>query len=120
LELEIAGEKGPFNLFSLVLRAGAPERWDLVASAKWFSESRAQDLRYLSDKLKRTLSSAELMKISRIVPMGWRDQFVEELQSKLHQAHDLVELRNLEIAGVDVKRAFIITSQRSGAGRLAS
>src|SRR5882724_8783993 len=69
LELQISKEKGSFNLFALVLRSGSQNRWDLVASAKWFTGSGRQELRYLSEKLKKSLLPAELMKISRIVPM---------------------------------------------------
>jgi hypothetical protein len=119
LESEIAQEKGAFGLFGLVLRAGSQDRWDLVASAKWFSDSRSDELRYLSEKLKKTLLPDELIKISRIVPMHWRDDFVEEMQGRINIEHGLFELENVELAGVEVKRAFIVTSRRPGAGRLA-
>jgi hypothetical protein len=35
LERTLSEEKGPFNLFALLLREDAPDVWDLVVAAKW-------------------------------------------------------------------------------------
>jgi len=52
--------------------------------------------------------------------MNGGDDFAEQMQSRANLEHGLLELENVEIAGVEVKRAFIVTSRRSRARRLAS
>ena len=118
MELEVSEERGEFELFGLVLRAASEDRWDIVVSARWFSQSREDELRYLSDKLTKALSPDELLKISRIVPMWNRDDFVQEMQKLIQVQHGLQELEDSEVSSIDVKRALIITSGRVGSGRL--
>src|SRR2546425_8168475 len=56
IEFEVSEEKGEFDLFGLILREASEDRWDIVASARWFSQSRESELHYLSDKLTKALS----------------------------------------------------------------
>ena len=118
LELEVEQEKGRFSLFGLVLRAGSEQRWDLVAAADWVGSSRQAALRYLSERVSHVLNSDELLKISRIVPMDARDDFVEEMHKLIVVKHGLREVDDNDVAGVEVERALIITSANSGNSRV--
>src|SRR5437879_6134995 len=89
LESDISRQKGEFGLFGLILREGSENRWDVVAAAHWFGEERTNDTQYLSEKLKEVLGGDELLKISRVVTMGMKDAFVEEVRRMVSADHGL-------------------------------
>ncbi len=112
-EQEMAQENGPFVLFALFLPEESPHYWDLVVSAPWQFEDKLSFLRYVVDKLKKHLSREERLKLSRIVPIPVNEPGLEAVYELAQVEHGTVEIRDEMFFGVDIKRAYIITSRRA-------
>lgn len=50
---EVVRERGPFALFGVFHRDGAPhDKWDLVVSAPWFDDEKVDALHEIAEKLR--------------------------------------------------------------------
>lgn len=112
LEQNIAAEKGSFLLFALFLREDSPDRWDLLVAAPWIQKNKNAALKFFSDKLIRTLSQKELLKLSRITIIGPDEPALSALQQAMHIEHGLSEIKDSNFFGLQIKHAYIITSRR--------
>ena len=108
IEREIAQEKGPFTLFALIQGQGAWDKWDVVVAAPWTRDNLKETLDYLVEKIRKVLHKEELLKLSKIVPLDPSWDFVEEILAEWEEYGD-VGLRNIEINGIEIKRAHILT-----------
>jgi hypothetical protein len=111
LEREMAAEKGDFTLFALFLLEDAPNVWDLVVAAPWVDKDKQKALRYVGKRLQARLQPRELMLLSRIVLLEGDTPGLEEVLQASQVKHGLRELRDQEFFGLQIKRAYIITSQ---------
>ena len=112
LEVHIAEEKGPFALFALFMREGAPNCWDLIVSAPWAGEDRPSVVDYSVSQIKSRLGAHVLMYLSQIVVINPQDPAVQALNRAMPIEHGRVEVRDSDFFGQTVKHAYIITSQR--------
>jgi hypothetical protein len=112
LEQNIAAVKGKFSLFALFLREDAPDRWDLLVAAPWIPKNKNTALKYFSDELIRTLDQKELLKLSRIAIIESHEPALAALQQAMHVEHGLAEIKDSNFFGLQIKHAYIITSQR--------
>ena len=112
LEKKLAEGKGPFSLFGLFLREDAPEKWDLVVSAPWIDDHEEESLGYLAELLRTSLAPEELLTLSRIVLVEQSNPGLSAVQSAMHVEHGVVELKDCNFFGLDIKSALFITSQR--------
>ena len=111
-EQEMAQEKGPFDLFALFLREDAPGKWDLVVAAEWIEENKQEALKYISEVLKRALTQTGLLKLSRISIIDESNPALEALQKAMHVEHGMVEIKDGDFFGLQIKHAYLITSRR--------
>ena len=111
-EREIAEEKGGFCLFALFLREDAPNRWDLVVSAPWITRDKEAALKYLASKTQEALDADELLLLSRIVVLDEDNPGLDALQQTVSIEHDTTEIENSSFFGLEIKRAYVITSRR--------
>ena len=114
LERQAADEKGPFSLFGLFLREDAPDKWDLVVSAPWIDDNNEESLAYIAESLRAFLAAEELLNLSRIVLVEQSNPGLEAVQRAMHVEHGVVELKDCNFFGLEIKSALIITSQRLG------
>lgn len=112
MEREISEERGTFDLFALFLREDALDKWDLVASAPWLEEDKRESLGYLSDRLRSHLTDEELLSFSRIVLVHQGNPFLEAVQRAVSCEHKDVEVKDSNFFGLEISRAYIITSKR--------
>lgn len=111
LEMLLAKEKGPFDLFALLLREDGYDKWDLVASALWIEKDYNSALGYVTKKLHSTLNTDELLKISKIVLIDEFDERVRYIQKAVKVEHHAVELREHNFFGLRIELAYVITSK---------
>ena len=111
LESDVAASRGDFALFALFLREDVPDRWDLIVSAPWVLNEKAE-LSYLVDKIKSVLGPNALTQLSRIVFADPTDLEVQSLNKAIRVEHGSVEVKDSNFFGLAVKHAFIITSKR--------
>jgi hypothetical protein len=114
-EQNVSDEKGPFLLFALFLREEALDVWDLLVSAPWIEADKGAAFRYLAEKLSQLATPAELTKISRIVVIEQSNPALAAMQSAMHVQHGTAEIQNSNFFGLQIKHAYVITSQRTGA-----
>jgi len=112
LERQVTAEKGPFSLFALFLREDAQDKWDLVVSAGWLEKNKEEGLSYLADSLRSILPSDDLVSLSKIVVVDQDDPALAAVHRALKAEHSVVEVKNCTFFGLEIKHAFIITSQR--------
>jgi len=112
VEGDIAQEKGSFNLYALLEREDLSDRWDLVVSAPWAREDRPT-LQYLANSLKRHLTPAEMMLLSRVVVLDATEDPVRSITENYNVEHGRVELNEPARFGLPVKHGYIITSRRA-------
>jgi len=112
LEQALAEEKGPFNLFALFLREGAPGVWDLVVAAEWIDdEDQDQALIGLSKRVRAYLRPDEIMKISRVVIVETANPGVKDIAATVPVRHGLAEVANRSFFGLEIKHGFVVTAQ---------
>ena len=111
IEGEITQDKGPFTLFALIQRQGAWDDWDVVVAAPWTRNNLKEILDYLVEKIRKVLHKEELLKISKIVPLDPSWDLVEEILAEWEEYGEL-GLRNIEINGIEIKRAHILAPTR--------
>ncbi len=112
LESHIAEEKGPFVLFALFMREGAPNCWDLIVSAPWAGDDTPSVVDYFVSQIKSRLGAQILTSLSRIVVINPQDSGVQALNRAMPIEHGRVEVRDIDFFGLTIKHAYIITSQR--------
>ena len=115
LESEVAKEKGAFSLFALFLREDAPDVWDLLVSAPWVESDKGAALKLLAMKLSQMASSEELTKLSRIVVIEKSNPALAAFHSAMRIEHGTAEIKNSSFFGLQIKHAYVITSQRADA-----
>ena len=116
VERQIAEERGPFVLFALFLREDAQDKWDLVASAPWLEKDKQGAFELLANQIRSALTQEELLSISRIVLVDHNDPALQAVHRAIKAEHGMVEIRDSNFFGLQIKHAYIITSQREPAG----
>ena len=111
LELSMSQEKGKFLLFALVLREDASDLWDLVVSSAWVTLNKSEALKYISNTLKNSLSPDEILKISRIVTIDPLNPDLLKWVRAINVEHGMANVENCNFFGLNIKHAYIITSQ---------
>jgi hypothetical protein len=113
LERKMAAERGPFTLFALFLREGAPGVWDFVLSAPWTDGDKLENYKYVDKHLRACLRPKDMMLLSRIVLIDEDNPGLEDVLWEGEVEHGLRELHHREFFGLPIKHAYIITSQKN-------
>ena len=111
-ELLMADEKGPFDLFALFLREDAPGKWDLIVAAEWIEKNKEASFKYVAGIVQKALSKEELLKLSRIVIIAKGNPALAAYNKMVGIKHGLVEVTDSNLFGLQIKHAYVITSQR--------
>ena len=111
-EVVMANEKGPFELYALFLREDAPDKWDLVVAAEWINENKEASFKYIAEKVQKSLSKDELLKLSRIVLIDETNPSLEALHRAISVEHSNTEIQDSNFFGIQIKHAYLITSHR--------
>jgi hypothetical protein len=114
VERALAEKKGAVNLFALFLREDAPDKWDLLIAAPWAERNKPDTLKYIAQKLQKSLSKKELLKLSHIVIIDHDNPALDAFQKAFHVEHGSAEIQNSNLFGLQIKHAYLITSRRSG------
>lgn len=112
LEQDLAGEKGPFSLFALFLRADAQDRWDLVIAASWIEADRQSALAQVAKRIQAEFRPNELLELSRIVFIDLNNPDLEAINAAIKVEHGAAEVQDQDFFGLSIRHAFIVTSQR--------
>jgi hypothetical protein len=112
LERKVSQEKGDFALFALFLREDALDKWDLIVAAPWIESDRKKALPYIANQIQKTLKPEELSLLSRIVLIDHDNPALESINRALHIEHDGANVQDTNFFGLQIKHAYIITSQR--------
>lgn len=112
LEKMISSKKGSFLLFALFLREDASEVWDLVVSSSWTIKDKTSAIQYISKQLNKMLSPNQMLKLSRIVIIEPDDPALEAIHKAMKIEHGIAELKDCNFFGLQIRHAFIITSNR--------
>ena len=114
VEKTIAAEKGPFLLFALWLREGAPDVWDLVVCAPWMAADEGQALRYILAQLNTVASPQELSRLSRVAIIDTNSPGLASIQSSIEVEHGLVSHSRRGLLRFSNEQGYVITCQRYG------
>lgn len=112
LEREISNVKGDFSLFTLFLRDGSENKWDLIISAPWIGKKKKETLDYIVNKIKPRLDEQELISISRIVIVDEKNPALEAFHRAINVEHGNIEVKDSSFFGLQINHAYIITSKR--------
>ena len=115
IERQISTEKGGFSLFGLFLREDAPNVWDVVAAAPWFTAHDGVALHYIAKILQSRLARQELVSLAGIFLVNNDDPRLEDIHELLNMEHGTAVLKNEIFFDMEIKRAYIITSKRENA-----
>ena len=80
----------------------------MVVSAPWVRDELTETIAYFADKIRNGPDKEELLKISAIFPLDPSGEFVQEIIAESSEYRNGV-LRNVEVAGIEIKRAYILT-----------
>lgn len=112
IEKKITKEFGDIVLFGLFLPDNTSNKWDLIISSSWLKSYDIKALKAISKILNNELND-EIIKLSRIVVIEPLDNFVKKINSAVNIKNGDIELINCEFNGIQIKHAFIITSQKA-------
>ncbi len=112
LERDISSERGEFSLFALFLREDAQDKWDLLASAPWLETNKKEGLDYLVQQVRSRLDPQEFLSLSRIVLLEKNNPALEAIHKAVRVKHGMAEVKESTFFGLQIKHAFIITSER--------
>lgn len=112
IEREISLKRGDFSVFALLLREDAPDKWDLVVAAPWLERDKKSGLEVLTRKLRASLSSDELISLSRIVLLDEKDPTLEAIHRAVSVEHGNVEIYQSNFFGLEIKHGYVITSKK--------
>lgn len=112
IEKETATERGEYDLFALFLREDSSDKWDILVAAAWIDINKEEALKYLSKKIQSSLHQSELLFISRIVIIEDNNPALAILPPTIKIEDDATELRDTNLFGIQIKRAFLIASAR--------
>ena len=110
LERDVVAEKGRFILFALFLREYGSGSWDFVVSAPWLKTDELATYRYFATKLQSRLEPQEMLMLARIVLIDKDNPGLEAVHEAATVEHGLVQIWNREFFGLEMERAYIITS----------
>jgi len=110
IEKQIAEERGGLSLFALFLREDAENKWDVVVSAPWFGEDQKTVFEYIVEKIRSRLDPSELLTLSRIILIEPEDESLKAVQRAIHVQHGRIEILDSNFFGLQIKHAYIITS----------
>lgn len=112
LERTLSQERGEFSLVALFLREDASDKWDLIVAAPWIEVDRKEALAYITTQIQQRFNSEELARLSRVVPVDRSNPAVEAMNQAINCQHGQNEVRDSNFFGLQIKHAYIITSQR--------
>lgn len=115
LEQHISMEKGPFQLFALLLRKDCVDLglWDLLVCAPWIDADENAALHFIVRRLKEYVSSEEIVGLlSHVEIINQDNPGLKGLWDAADIEHGIIELKNTNFFEIPIEQAFIITSLR--------
>lgn len=116
-EREFSEEHGPFVFFGFLwtayddyLQSGGD--WIVTAAASWATDYHNPTRKAFSEGVSKVLELEQWWKHPRSTLLAPNSPALEPIHDALEIEHDLVELIDVELFGKEVRRAYIITSQR--------
>lgn len=111
IEAKVSKKFGEFILFGLFLPEDAPNKWDLVVSATWLKRDNISTLKTISEFINNELGD-DIIKLSKVVVINPTDVFVKTINSIIQTKNVSVGFTNCDFNGLQIKQAYIITSQK--------
>lgn len=96
----------------MIERGETANKWDVVVSAPWIGENEREALGVIVAAIYSKLSKEEQLMLSKVVILSPTDRFVSAFNKLCNVKHGSAKLSNTDINEVEVKNAFIITSQK--------
>ncbi len=118
IERSVAQEKGGFSLYALFLREDEHDQWDMVIAAPWIEKDKKSALHYVANKVQQMFTPNEMLHISRIVIIETDNPALPAINQAIHIEHGSMEVKNSDFFGLQIKHAYIITSQAMVAKKL--
>ncbi len=123
-EREFSEEHGPFIFFGFLLTETeltlddyneykmTGGDWIVMASAPWSDSYENPAREAFSKGVRKVLELEQWWQTPRTSLLHPSDRELKPIHDALETEHDLVELLNVELFGKEIRRAYIITSQR--------
>jgi hypothetical protein len=111
----LADRHGPVLATALLHRASAPaDDWDYVVVGAWVEPGRTAPKRHVDSALRAHLSREENLRIGVALPLRPEHPVVQDLARAVARhggasASGVRELRNLELNGMEMDRAYVVT-----------
>ncbi len=112
VEKTISSEKGPFLLFALFLPEEAVGGWDVLAAAPWIGRDKGAAMKYLVKNIQQVIAAKELVRVlSKIVLIDEDNPGLDDVHQAVNVEHGIVLIKSEFFFGLEIKRAYFITSQ---------
>src|SRR5262249_34071818 len=112
IERSMSREKGGFEFFGVVLPEATLEQWDLVVAAPWLKPHTLESYQMVAAPLQATFTRDDWFDFSRIAILQKDAPFLEEMLAMFSTEHGLKEITCTTVAGVSIRKAYIITAKR--------
>ena len=112
VEKNLSEERGRFVLFGMFLKEDSKSKWDIVISANWIGSETRKFLQYFVSKFASEVQKQDLANISSVVILNPTDPFVQTINQIIKTEHSDTRFTNCNFNNVEIKDAYIITSQR--------
>jgi len=111
IEKYLSKTKGKFELFALLLREDAPNKWDLIVSSDWAIANKKASIDLIAKEIHKELSDQELLMLSRIIILDKKDLSFSSIQKEKEVVNGLAEISGIDFLGLAIKHGYLITSQ---------
>lgn len=118
-EQALSHAEGPFRLFAVVLRSGAPDRWDVLVSAPWIEADKGAALQAITAELQRRLDRQDLVRLSAVVTIDPERASLARIGREFNVEHGAREIYRREFLGREISRGVVITAKAPGVSAAA-
>jgi hypothetical protein len=107
----LKAQHGEFTLFGVFLRDDAPDKWDVLVAAPWAETDKAAALKAISLAVTSTLTSPELLLLSRVVILEHDNPVLRAIWGAMKLTNSVGHFVDCTLNGLHIRHAYILESQ---------
>lgn len=110
---ELAAKRGEFTLFALLMRADAPDTWDLVVSAPWLEGGKLKATAEFVRLLSQSIGQKSLPHFARVVVLSGNDAPVKFILENIPVEDGEIHLQSFNLQGMKIEKAIIFRAMKA-------
>lgn len=110
---DLAAKRGEFTLFALLMRADAPDTWDLLVSAPWLESGKLKATEEFVRSLAQSIGKESLQQFARVLALGDNDTPVKFILENIPVEDGEIHIRSTDLRGIQIEKAIIFRAMKA-------